>query len=201
MAVIGYVRVSTDLQDSENQRFQLLKFANLKGLKIDRWVDETISSRKGLAHRQLAALLRDVLPGDVLLVSEITRLGRSMFEIMEILNGLMKKGVTLNSLKEGYSLKDDLNSKILAFAFGLAGEIERNLISTRTREALERKRAEGVVLGRPIGSLNRNTKLTGQEGSIQELLQKQIPVATAARILGVHRTTLNSFIKTRNIKP
>lgn len=201
MAVIGYVRVSTNLQDSENQRFQLLKFANSKGLKIDRWVDETISSRKGLEHRQLGTLLRELTHGSVLLVSEITRLGRSLFEVMEILNSLMKKGVTLYSLKEGYSLQDDINSKILAFAFGLAGEIERNLISARTREALERKRSEGLILGRPVGSLNKNTKLTGQEDSIQALLQKQIPVATAARILGVHRTTLNSFIKSRNIKP
>jgi DNA invertase Pin-like site-specific DNA recombinase len=199
--VIGYVRVSGDKQDSDNQRFQLLKYANKKGLKIAKWVDETISSRKGLEHRQLGQLLQELKPADVLIVSEITRLGRSLFEIMEILNGIMKKGVVLHSLKEGYTLSDDINSKILAFAFGLAAEIERNLISLRTREALERKRSEGMVLGRPIGSLNKNTKLTGQESSIRELMQKQIPVATAARLLGVHRTTLGSFIKTRKLKP
>jgi DNA invertase Pin-like site-specific DNA recombinase len=199
--IVGYVRVSGDKQDSENQRFQLLKYANQKGLTIERWVDETISSRKGLEHRQLGQLLQDLKPADVLIVSEITRLGRSLFEIMEILNGLMKKSVTLHSLKEGYTLSDDINSKILAFAFGLAGEIEKSLISSRTIQALERLKAEGVVLGRPAGSLNKNTKLSGQEHSIQELIQKKIPVATAARILGVHRTTLDSFIKTRKLKP
>ena len=197
--VYGYVRVSTDHQDSENQRFQLLKFANQKGLRIQKWVDETISSRKGIEHRRLGLLLSQLQPGDVLIVAEITRLGRSLFEIMEILNGLMKRGVTLFSLKEGYTLGDDINSKILAFAFGLAGEIERNLISLRTKEALERRRAEGLRLGRPLGALSSQTKLSGKETVIQELLAKDVPVATASRILGVHRTTLGNFIKTRNI--
>jgi DNA invertase Pin-like site-specific DNA recombinase len=199
---IGYVRVSTDLQDSDNQKFQLLKFANQKGLRIDRWVDETISTRKPLDQRQLGTLINELKAGDTLLISEITRLGRSLFEIMEILHSIMKKGVVLYSMKEGYSLQNDINSKILAFAFGLAGEIERNLISQRTKESLERlKKEKGIKLGRPFGSLNKVTKLTGQEDSIRELLQKDVPVATAARIIGVHRTTLNSFIKSRNIKP
>lgn len=198
--VVGYVRVSGDRQESENQRFQLLKFANDKGLQIERWVDETISTRKGLEHRQLSTLLSQLAKGDILLVAEITRLGRSLFEIMEILNILMKKSVTLYSLKEGYKLGDDINSKILAFAFGLAGEIERNLISLRTREALERKRSEGVTLGRPTGRLSSITILSGKEDMIRELLQKDVPVATAARILGVHRTTLASFILTRKIQ-
>jgi DNA invertase Pin-like site-specific DNA recombinase len=197
MAVYGYLRVSGNQQESENQRFQLLKFANENRMRVDRWVDETVSTRKSLDQRRLSTLLAGLESGDVLLVSEITRLGRNLFEIMSILNDMMKKGVTVHSLKEGYRLGDDINSKILAFAFGLAGEIERNLISIRTKEALERRRAEGKVLGRPIGRLSRQTKLSGKESEIRSLLEKRVPIATAARILGVHRTTLDSFVKTR----
>jgi DNA invertase Pin-like site-specific DNA recombinase len=195
MAVIGYLRVSGDRQDSENQRYQLLKYANENNLRIDQWVDETISSRQSLERRQLSKVMSELKEGDTLLVSEISRLGRSMLEVMAILNNLMQKKVKVWSLKEKYRLGDDLNSKILAFAFSLAGEVERSMIAARTREALQRLRAEGKTLGRPKGSLSKKTILTGREEAIRQLLDKQVPIATAARILGVHRETLNRFVR------
>jgi DNA invertase Pin-like site-specific DNA recombinase len=139
--------------------------------------------------------MSELKEGDTLLVSEISRLGRSMLEVMAILNNLMQKKVKVWSLKEKYRLGDDLNSKILAFAFSLAGEVERSMIAARTREALQRLRAEGKTLGRPKGSLSKKTILTGREEAIRQLLDKQVPIATAARILGVHRETLNRFVR------
>lgn len=197
MSTYGYIRVSGERQDTDNQRYQLLKYANEHGLIIDHFIDETVSTRKSLEKRQLSHLLKKLKTGDSLTISEITRLGRSLFEIMGILNDLMKRGIKVYSLKEGYKLGDDINSKILAFAFGLAGEIERNLISLRTKEALERRRSEGKRLGRPPGSLSRNTVLSGQEDMISELLEKKVPIATIGRILGVHRTTVDNFVRTR----
>lgn len=199
--VYGYIRVSGDRQDYENQRFELLKFANERGLRIEEWVSETVSTRKSLEQRKLSELLARLSAGDVLLLSELTRIGRSLFEVMGILNELMKRGVSVMTSKERYVMDGGINSKILAFAFGLAGEIERDLISMRTREALARKRAEGMRLGRPIGSRNKSTKLTGRESQIRELLSKQVSVSAIARILGVNRITLTNFIGSRELEP
>ena len=200
MATIAYLRVSTEAQDSQNQRFALLQYANSLGLKVDNWVSETISSRKALEHRKLGELLNSLSAGDVLLISESSRLGRSMFEVMEILNRLMKADVKVYSAKERYELGSNISSKVLAFAFGLAGEIERDLISARTKEALARRKSEGQRLGRPPGSLSANVKLAGREAHIQQLLEKQISVSGIARILGVNRSTVTDFIRTRKLK-
>ncbi len=197
--VIGYIRVSGDKQDVENQRYELLNYANSIGLKIDAWVSETISTRMPLERRKLGELLTSLKEEDVLVISEISRLGRSLFEVMEILNGLMKRGVKVYSVKERYTLGSDISSKVLAFAFGLASEVERELISARTREALARRKSEGQKLGRPAGSLNRATKLTGKEVEIAGLLDKKISKSAIARILGVNRSTAANFISSRKI--
>ncbi|MDR0408737.1 MAG: recombinase family protein [Campylobacteraceae bacterium] len=99
------------------------------------------------------------------------------------------------TIKDNYRLGSDINSKVLAFAFGLSAEIERNLISQRTKEALARKRAEGVVLGRPKGSKSKVKKLTGKEAEIKTLLEKRVSKSAIARILGVHRLTVANFVK------
>jgi DNA invertase Pin-like site-specific DNA recombinase len=114
---------------------------------------------------------------------------------MAILNECMNRDIQVWTIKDNYRLGSDINSKVLAFAFGLSAEIERNLISQRTREALARKRAEGVVLGRPVGRKSSKTKLTGQERKINELLVKKVSYSAIGRILGVHRLTVSSFVK------
>ena len=133
--------------------------------------------------------------GDILICSELSRLGRNLLMIMGILNECMNRDIQVWTIKDNYRLGSDINSKVLAFAFGLSAEIERNLISQRTKEALARKKAEGVVLGRPKGRKSSKTKLTGQEKQIKELLDKKVSYSAIGRILGVHRLTVSHFVK------
>ena len=147
--VYGYIRVSTDRQTVENQRFEINRFAGQQKLHIDGWIEETISGTKNYTKRGLGRLLKKVQKGDLIICAELSRLGRSLFMIMEILNICMNKECRVWTIKDGYRLGDDIQSKVLAFAFGLSAEIERNLISQRTKEAHKKKKAEGVTLGRP----------------------------------------------------
>jgi DNA invertase Pin-like site-specific DNA recombinase len=164
--IYGYIRVSTDKQTTENQRFEILKYADKKKLNIDRWMEETVSSTRKLSQRKLGALLTEMKKDDVLLVSELSRLGRSLMEVMSILHTLMEKNVKVLTTKERYELGNNINSKVLAFAFSLSAEIERSMISSRTKEALARKKSEGKKLGRPKGKLSSVTKLSGKDDLI-----------------------------------
>ena len=197
--VFGYIRVSTAKQEVGVQRFEILKWADERKLAITEWVEETVSSRKDYKERELGNLLGRLQNGDTLIVSEISRLGRSLTEVMTILHSLMETGVRVFTCKEKFELDDSINSKVLAFAFSLAAEIERQMISSRTREALSRLKADGRTLGRPRGSLSANTKLTGREAEIRELLTKGVSKASIAKILAVSRGTLYGFIETRGL--
>ncbi len=197
--IYAYIRVSTDKQTTENQHFELLQFADEKKLAIDSWVDETISATKSLTDRKLGLLLAEMKKDDVLIVTELSRLGRSLMEVMSILHALMEKQAKVLTTKERYELGNNINSKVLAFAFSLSAEIERSMISSRTKEALARKKSEGKKLGRPKGKLSAKTKLTGKEEAIKELLQKNISQSAIARILNVHRLTVRNYIKSRNL--
>ena len=148
----GYIRVSSDKQTVENQRFEIEKFCERNDLHIDGWIEETISGTKNYDKRKLGPLLKKAKKDDLIICSEISRLGRSLFMIMEILSICMKKECKVWTIKDNYRLGDDIQAKVLAFAFGLSAEIERNLISMRTKEALARLKANGVKLGRPEGS-------------------------------------------------
>ena len=197
--IYGYIRVSTDKQTTENQRYELLKYADEKKLTIDRWIEETVSSTRALTDRKLGSLIETMHTGDTLLVSELSRLGRSLMEVMSILHTLMEKSVLVYTAKERYTLGNNINSKVLAFAFSLSAEIERSMISSRTTEALARRKSEGKRLGRPTGSLARETKLTGKEDLIREYLQKNISQTVIARLLNVNRHTLRHFIASRKL--
>jgi putative DNA-invertase from lambdoid prophage Rac len=199
--IYGYIRVSTDKQPTENQRFEILKFADAKSLRVDRWIEETVSSTRKLSDRKLGALLARMCEEDILIVTELSRLGRSLLEVMSILHTLMEKDVKVFTTKERYELGNNISSKVLAFAFSLSAEIERSMISSRTKEALARKRSEGKRLGRPKGKLSSVTKLTGKDDLIREYLKKKIPQAVIARLLGVSRLTVRHYIRTRKLAP
>lgn len=197
--IYGYIRVSTDKQTTENQRFEIQKFANNQSIFIGEWIEETISATKKLDNRKFGQLLKKMQKGDQLVVTELSRLGRNLMQIMKILHDCMEKDVKVFTIKERYELGDNINSKVLAFAFGLSAEIERNLISQRTKEALARRKAEGVILGRPKGRKSNSLKLTGKEEEIGTLLNKKISYSAIARILGVHRLTVSTFVKNQKL--
>ena len=192
----GYIRVSSDKQTVENQRFEITNFCNKEKISVDGWIEETVSGTKNYDKRELGNLLEKVKKDDLIICSELSRLGRNLFMIMEILNHCMEKECRVWTIKDGYRLGDDIQSKVLAFAFGLSAEIERNLISQRTREALARKKAEGVVLGRPKGRKSSKVKLSGKEDFIKELRNQGVSISEIARIYKVNRNTVSAFIKT-----
>lgn len=194
--IYGYIRVSTDKQTVENQRYEIVEFCEKKGILIEKWISETISATKKLEDRKFGKLLKKLKKNDVVVVSEISRLGRNLMQIMGILNECMEKEVLVLTVKEGYELGNNINSKVLAFAFGLSAEIERNLISQRTKEALARKKSEGVRLGRPIGESDiRSLKLYDKKEKVKRLLDKGYSYSKIAKTMKVHRITVSKFIK------
>ncbi len=199
--VYGYIRVSSDKQTVENQRFEINKFCEREKMNIDGWIEETISGTKSYNKRQLGGLLKRIKKDDLIVCAELSRLGRNLFMIMEILNICMTKEAKVWTIKDNYRLGDDIQSKVLAFAFGLSAEIERNLISQRTKEALARKKAEGVILGRPKGRKNsiEKYKLSGKMTLIQELLNAGVSKRKISNICKVDRNTLDRFIKRMEI--
>ena len=193
--VYGYIRVSTDKQTVDNQRFEIERFCTLNDLAIDQWIEETISGSQQPEKRLLGSLLDGAKTGDLIICSELSRLGRSLFMIMSILNDLLQNGVKIWTIKDNYRLDDDIQTKIVAFAFGLSAEIERSLISQRTKEALARKRSEGVKLGRPMGRKSSRLRLSGNEAEIQSLLDAKVSKTIIARRFGVCRKTITAFAK------
>ena len=196
--IYGYIRVSTDRQTVENQRYEIKRFCEANGMQVDKWISETISGAKEVNKRRLGLLLRGVKKDDIIICSEISRLGRSLFMIMSILNHCMDVGAKVWTIKDNYRLGDDITSKVLAFAFGLSAEIERRLISQRTKEALARKRAEGVKLGRPEGPGKRI--LDGKEQQIKKLLAAGVTKVQMSRLYKVHISTLHDFLTVKGLR-
>ena len=192
--IYGYIRVSTDKQTTENQKFEIEQFCIKNNIKIDKWITETISATKELNKRKLGKLLKQVKGEDIVIATELSRLGRNLLQVMSILHHCMSIGCQVWTIKDHYRLGKTIESKVLAFAFGLSAEIERDLISQRTTAALKRIQNEGKVLGRPNGKKNRVYKLDNKRIQIQELLQKNISKNKIAKILKVDIKTLNKFI-------
>lgn len=196
--VCGYIRVSTNKQDADTQRYELLKFAHSRSMKLDKIYQETVTSRKAYTDRKLGQLIDRVCRDDIVIVTELSRFGRSLMEVMEILNRLMQREAKVYVTKGNMEIGENIQSKVLAFTFSLAAEIERDLISSRTKEALARARAEGKQLGRPRGSLSKS-KLDGREDTINLYLSKRISVSSICRLLDVAPATFYSFCRNRGI--
>ena len=193
--IYAYIRVSTDKQHQENQKYEIEQFAKTNNLNIDKWIEETISSKKPLEERKLGKLIKKLKADDILITSEISRIGRNLLQIMSVLHHCMNIGCQVWTIKDNYRLGSDIQSKVLAFAFGLSAEIERNLISQRTKQCLARLRAENKHIGRPKGRKNTITKLTGKEELIENLLAQNIKKTKIAEMLKVDYTTLYKHIK------
>jgi len=199
--VYGYIRVSTEKQDYENQKHGILEYVNKNRLGHVEFVEETVSSRKKYEDRDISRLIASMKSGDILVTSELSRIGRSILEIMSIFKILAEKGVQTHIIKGCFVIGGDDNkiqSSVLVFAFGLAAEIERELISQRTKEALAVRKAKGVKLGRKKGA-KVASKLDGKEEAIVALLEKKIPVSSIAKMFDVARSTMINFIKSRGL--
>lgn len=198
--IYAYIRVSTDKQTVENQRFEIEKFARTREIVIEKWISETVSGTKEAKKRKLGPLIKKLKKGDTLICSEISRLGRRLMEVMAILNTLMLKNITVLTVKEKYELGNNIQSQILAFAFGLSAQIERDLISQRTKEGLARRKAEGKKLGRDVGSKNSHYKLTGKENEINTMIEYGYSKASICRKFKCNPKTLNDHLKRSHLK-
>lgn len=194
--VIGYLRVSTGKQHPANQKNEISRFAEERGLEVEKWVTEIVSGKTRESDRKLGRLLKRMHKGDILIVTEISRLSRTLTDIMNIMGKCLEKGINLYTTKEGYSFDDTINSKVLCFAFGLVAEIERNLISMRTKEALAVRKAEGKVLGRKKGSYTKLNILMENRDEIAAMLGQGKQVGKICNHFGVSRDTFARFRKT-----
>lgn len=192
--IVAYLRVSTGHQVLDNQKNEVEKYVAAKGMTVDRWVTEVVSGTKKGRDRKIGALVKQLRRGDTLLITEISRLSRTLMDIMSIVGELLEKGVTLYSIKDGYTFDDTINSKVLLFAFGLVAEIERNLISMRTKEALDLRRRQGITLGRRKGSYQKFNVLEENREKVDEALANGVPIASICRKYKVSYSTFYRFM-------
>jgi len=198
---IGYMRVSTDKQDLSNQRLAILDYARKMNIKIHDFVKIQISSRRSTKERKIDEVIDRLKEEDLLIVSEISRIGRSLGQIVQIVDTLVKKKIKFVALKENIKVdgNQDIQTKVTVGLFGLFSEIERDLVSERTKQGLLAARLRGKLIGRPKGRIGKS-KLDGKEDQIEELLSKSISKASISKIFGVSRPCLYNFIKTRKLK-
>lgn len=197
----GYLRVSTQKQTLENQKFEILEYCKNNNLSTKIFFMEDVKSGTvTYKDRTLGKLLKKLKKEDILIISEISRLGRSMLMVMEILNQLLTKGVTLISVKENMIFDNTISSKVITFAFSLSAEIERNLISQRTKEALALRKEQGIKLGRPFNSKNKSYKLDKYKTKIQKmLLDKNNSIYRISKVCKCNLNTLKNYIKRNNL--
>lgn len=193
--VYAYIRVSTEMQNFSSQEYEIRKYCSQRDIRIDKWITEARSGMLSYEKRTLGKVLRKMKKGDLLICSEISRLGRNMLMIMSILNYCSAKGIFIHTIKDNFDLSDNINSKIIAFAFALAAEIERNLISQRTKEALAARKASGKKLGRPPGTSKKKISIYKEKDKIKEMIERHESISSIARHYGIHRNTLKKYIE------
>ena len=194
MSVFAYIRVSTQMQTYASQRYEIEMYCRNNKILVDEWINESVSGTIAVEKRILGSLLERMEKGDVLICTELSRLGRNMLMIMGVLNICSGKGISIHSIKDHFDLTDNINSKIIAFAFALAAEIERNLISQRTKEALAVKKLEGVKLGRPPGSSKKKVTFCKDYDRILAMKSEGKSISFIAKAYGIHRNTLKRYL-------
>ena len=194
--IIGYIRVSTGKQHPENQKDEIRRYAHEKGWEINRWIVEIVSGKKQVKGRKLGNLLKRLKKGDTIIVTEISRLSRSLTEIMTLMGQCISKGINIYTTKEKYCFDDSINSKVLCFAFGLVAEIERNLISMRTKEALALRKAEGKKLGRRVGYCPKMEILNRNRDTIYAMLNQGATQKEICELFNISKSTFYKFMNT-----
>ncbi len=201
--IYGYLRVSSDDQDVNSQKQGVDQFAKDKGWTIDRYItDEGVSGGKNPDKRNLGPLLKIVQKEDIIISSEISRLGRDLYMVMDILHFCMERGCIIYTVKDRFVLGDDIQSKVLAFAFGLSAEIERQMIRQRTKEGLRLRVKQGILLGRPPGILASApiTDLSEKKDQVIEQFKWGVPERRLAQNFGVDRNTLQRWLHRWGVK-
>ena len=198
---IAYIRTSTDKQDLNNQKLEIFEFSKKNKLEVDDFIQMTISSRKTSKERRIDEMLLTLEDADTLIVTELSRLGRSTAEVIGLVNELIKKQVRVIAIKQNLDIKQhDMTSKVMITLFSLFSELERDLISLRTKEALANKKAQGIQLGKPKGTIQKS-KFDNDIDKIKELLNLGLSVRKIAIFLGyTNHIGLNTYIKKRDIK-
>jgi len=197
----GYVRVSTAQQDYQSQRYEIEEYAKRNGLSVDNWIEIEISSRKNRKERRIDELLTTLKIGDTLIVSELSRLGRSTVEVITIVNELIAKGIYFVSIKQNIRINGtmDMSSKIMITMLSLFAELERDIVSDRTKSALQAKKANGQILGKPTGTIQ-GSSLDIHKEAISELLASGLSIAKIAEHIGTTRQNLTTYVKKRGLK-
>jgi len=180
--VIGYARISTDKQELDRQKKDIYEFAEKQGLAVNKIFNETISSKK--ADREIYKVIDSMSKGDILLVTELSRLARSMIELNKITGEAIEKGIIIKVVVGGYTIDNSITSQALVFAFGISAQIERDMISERTKSALKAKQAQGVTLGRPVGKGGKVDDAMKATGISESELLNYIKVGLKADAIG-----------------
>ena len=198
---IAYLRASTDKQDLNNQKLEILEFARKKEVKIDEFVEITMSSHKTSKQRRIDEVMQTLSESDTLVVTELSRLGRSTADVIALINELVERTIRVIILKQNLDLNThDMNSKIVITLFSLFAELERDLISVRTREALAGKKRQGMKLGKPKGVIQKSKFDTDRE-RIQELLALGLSIRKIAKLLGyTNHLALNTYVNKRKLR-
>jgi len=199
--IVAYLRASTDKQDLSHQKLEILEFARRQGLHVDEYLELTVSSRKTSKQRRIDELVQMLEETDTLIVTELSRLGRSTAEVIALVNALVERNIRLIAIKQNLDIsRQDMNSKIIITLFSLFAELERDLISLRTREALAAKKAQGQPLGKPKGTLQKS-KFDQDVPQIKELLGYGLSVRKIAKVLGYSsHIALNTYINKRGLR-
>ena len=195
-AVYAYLRVSTDQQDVDNQRHGVAAYCAAKGLHAPIFVEDTASGKSDWKQRSIGNIMDQANEGDVIVASEVSRLARSLLQVLEIMEVCTVKKIHLHVVKDGFILDGSIQATVMATLFGLAAQIERHFISVRTKEALQKKKAAGAHLGRPEGPA-KSLRLDAHAAKIDEYLSKKINKRTIAKLLDVSPNTLYNWLKSR----
>ena len=199
--IFAYIRVSTSSQDTQNQKLEIYEYTRKNNLKIDHFIEAEVSSKKSTKSRRIEELLDRLDGANTLIITELSRLGRSTSEVIDLVNEIITKKVRLISIKQGLDIKvHDISSKMIVTMFSLFAELERDLISSRTKEALASKKAQGIKLGKPKGTIQKS-KFDNDIDKIKELLSLGLSVRKIAKYLGLsNHIGLNNYITRRKLK-
>jgi DNA invertase Pin-like site-specific DNA recombinase len=196
--IFAYLRVSTDAQDTENQKHGIKQYAKEKGFDEIDYVPDSVSSKVNWKERKLGEMINNAASGDTIIFSEISRMARSTLQVLEIMRDCAEKSVEVHIVKTKMIVDDSIQSKTMILIHGLVAEMEKDLISVRTKEALARKKAEGVVLGRPKGKPT-ISKLDKEKDRIAELRKAGVNVSDIARLVVASRATVHNWLKVNNL--